>query len=45
MTLRCEVCNGVVELVQDNGAEYPETRIEWYECEECGHEQQQVLTP
>lgn len=43
MTYRCEVCDGIVELVGDNGAKYPETRVEFYECEECGHEQRQVL--
>ena len=43
MTLRCNVCDGVVVLVDDNGAEYPETRIEHYECDECGHEQTEVL--
>lgn len=44
MTLRCTACNGIVELVDSNGAEYPETRVEIYECEECGHEQREVLT-
>ena len=43
MTLRCNACNGIVELVADNGAEYPGTRVEFYECEECGHEQREVL--
>lgn len=44
MTLRCEICNGVVELVDDNGAEYPETRVEHYACVECGNRQTEVLT-
>jgi len=43
MTLRCEACNRILELVDDNGAEYPETRVEFYECEECSHEQRKVL--
>jgi DNA-directed RNA polymerase subunit RPC12/RpoP len=43
MTLRCEHCGGVVILVADNGAEYPQTRVEFYECDECGHEQREML--
>lgn len=45
MTLRCDVCDCThVELVDDNGAEYPETRVEFYECQQCGHESRTVLT-
>jgi len=44
MTLRCNVCDGPVKIVDDNGAKYPQTRIEHYECEVCGHKQTEVLT-
>ncbi|WP_158298388.1 hypothetical protein [Halorubrum sp. SD626R] len=45
MTLTCSDCGAVeVELVDDNGAEYPETRVEFYECEVCHHEFRKVLT-
>lgn len=44
MTLRCEACGGPVVIVGDNGAEYPQTRVERYECDQCGHEQTEVLT-
>jgi len=44
MTLRCNVCDGPVRITDDNGAEYPETRVEFYECQDCGHEQKKVLT-
>jgi hypothetical protein len=30
-------------MTDDNGAEYPETRIEDYECEECGATDRKVL--
>jgi DNA-directed RNA polymerase subunit M/transcription elongation factor TFIIS len=30
-------------VVDSNGAEYPETRIEFCECQECGHEFRNVL--
>jgi hypothetical protein len=44
MSLRCPDCDTpAVEIVDSNGAEYPETRIEWYECEN-GHEFRKVLT-
>jgi Zn ribbon nucleic-acid-binding protein len=43
VTLRCEACDGPVILVDDNGAEYPETRVEFYECDQCGHRQRKVL--
>ena len=41
---RCRNCDGIVVLVDDNGAEYPEARVEFYECDECGLEQREVLT-
>ena len=45
MTLRCSVCDCVaVQLVDDNGAEFPETRVEFYECQQCGNEFRKVLT-
>ncbi len=44
MTLRCNNCDGEVEIIDDNGAEYPETRIETYECILCGHRQTITLT-
>jgi hypothetical protein len=44
MTLRCPQCETTaVQIVSSNGAEYPETRIEKYECE-IGHEFTEVLT-
>jgi ribosomal protein S27E len=44
MTLRCYDCGSLdLILVDDNGAEYPETRIEDYECGDCGNEQRTVL--
>ena len=45
MTLGCPSCDGYdVELVKDNGAEYPQTRVEWYECHHCGRGFREVLT-
>mgnify|MGYP003868757373 CR=1 FL=1 len=44
MTLRCSQCDGVAELYDDNGADYPETRVEFYRCVECGNEWSKVLT-
>ena len=45
MTLRCSVCDCVdVQLVGDNGAEFPETRVERYECADCGNEFRKVLS-
>lgn len=45
MTLSCPCC-GVVDVAPegDNGAEYPETRVEFYECQACGHLFRHVLT-
>jgi DNA-directed RNA polymerase subunit M/transcription elongation factor TFIIS len=45
MTLSCPGCGTIdIELVDDNGAEYPETRVEFYECHDCGNEFRKVLT-
>jgi len=44
MTLTCNVCDGAVVVFDDNGAEYPETRVEQLRCQNCGHEQTNVLT-
>jgi DNA-directed RNA polymerase subunit M/transcription elongation factor TFIIS len=45
MTLTCPACDSVdVDLVDDNGAEFPETRVEFYECQGCGWEFKEVLT-
>jgi len=45
MTLHCPACQSVdVVLDEDNGAEYPETRVEWYECNQCGNYWRKVLT-
>jgi len=44
MSLRCPDCDSpAVEIVNSNGAEYPETRVETYECDN-GHEFKKVLT-
>jgi DNA-directed RNA polymerase subunit M/transcription elongation factor TFIIS len=45
MTLTCPKCDCYdIELFNDNGAEYPQTRVEFYECHGCGHEFRKVLT-
>lgn len=45
MTLTCPACNAQeIELAGDNGAEYPETRVEFYECDACGNEWREVLS-
>jgi DNA-directed RNA polymerase subunit M/transcription elongation factor TFIIS len=45
MTLSCPDCGTIdIEHVTDNGAEYPETRVEFYECRQCGHEFKKVLS-
>lgn len=45
MTLRCGACDCIdVEMTDDNGAEYPQTRVEFYECRDCGHEFRKVLS-
>jgi transposase-like protein len=40
---RCQTTH--VKLVDDNDADYPETRIERYHCQQCNYEFQKVLTP
>ena len=44
MTLACPCGSTAVTLVDDNGAEYPETRVEHYECDECSNQFQKVLS-
>jgi DNA-directed RNA polymerase subunit M/transcription elongation factor TFIIS len=45
MTLSCASCGRTdVQLVDDNGAEYPETRVEFYECQHCNNEFRKVLS-
>jgi len=45
MTLTCPTCDCIdVKLTGDNGADYPQTRVEFYECADCGDEFKQVLT-
>jgi len=45
MSLRCPNCQTIdIELVNDNGAEYPETRVEWYRCVHCNNEFRTVLS-
>ena len=45
MTLRCSDCDCTdIELTRDNGAQYPETRVEFYKCHGCGREFRKVLT-
>jgi len=44
MVLTCE-CGGAVEMTEDNGAtEYPETRVEFYECAACNRTGTLTLT-
>jgi hypothetical protein len=44
MSLRCPDCKSpAVHIIDTNGAEYPETRVETYECDH-GHEFKKVLT-
>jgi len=44
MTMRCPQCDGEVRVVGDNGAVYPETRVEELRCQICGHEFTHTLT-
>jgi Zn ribbon nucleic-acid-binding protein len=45
MTLSCPNCDCIdIQHVDDNGADYPETRVEFYECVACGDEFRKVLT-
>lgn len=43
--MTCPSCDSNDWIVaDDNGAEYPETRVEFCECRSCGHEWRQVLS-
>jgi len=43
--IECPDCGCThMELVADNGAQYPQTRLERYECVDCGREKTVVLT-
>jgi len=43
--IRCPACDGTdMRLVADNGAQYPETRRERYECADCGRSKTVVLS-
>jgi len=45
MTLSCPDCGTIdVELTDDNGASYPQTRVEFYECCHCANTFKKVLT-
>ena len=45
MILSCPSCESVdVELYADNGAEYPQTRVEFYACRHCENRFKKVLT-
>jgi transcriptional regulator NrdR family protein len=42
--LRCPCCQTTdIRLVDDNDADYPETRVEWYRCQQCSNEFTKVL--
>lgn len=43
MTLTCPNGHPDIKMVDDNGAEYPQTRVEFYECDACGAEFREVL--
>jgi len=45
MTLTCPDCDSIdVELTDDNGAEHPQTRVEFYDCRQCGNSFSKTLT-
>lgn len=45
MTLQCPRCECVdVGFDADNGAQFPETRVEFYTCRGCGWEFREVLS-
>lgn len=45
MTISCPRCGCIdVALVADNGAEYPQTRVEQYACNDCDDHFTEVLT-
>jgi Zn ribbon nucleic-acid-binding protein len=41
----CPDCGGASRLTGDNGAKYPETRVEFWKCTACGHKFTQILKP
>jgi DNA-directed RNA polymerase subunit M/transcription elongation factor TFIIS len=45
MTLSCPSCDSIdLERRGDNGADYPQTLVEFYTCRQCGNQFQKVLT-
>lgn len=43
--IRCRACGCThLKLAWDNGAEYPQTRVETYRCVECGNRETVELT-
>lgn len=44
MTLTCPDGHTDIELTADNGAEYPQTRVEFYKCHHCGTTFRKVLS-
>jgi len=45
MTLSCPDCGSTgIEMTSDNGATYPQTRVEFYECWNCGNRFKKVLS-
>lgn len=44
MTMSCSNGHRDIELVNDNGATFPETRVEFYECATCGESFKKVLS-
>lgn len=46
MTLECPYCGTIdLELVETNGAVYPEQLVERYECQDCHDKFTNVLNP
>ena len=42
--MACPDCDSTnVEIVDDNGADFPETRVEFWECNQCGRHYREVL--
>jgi uncharacterized Zn finger protein len=44
VTITCDACGGSMEVVDTNGAEYPESLRETRECQSCGYTTTEVLT-
>jgi uncharacterized Zn finger protein len=44
MTITCDACGGSMEVVDTNGASYPESLVETRACQDCGYETTKVLT-